>query len=188
MFHFPGEQENENVLEVIRKHPIVYAKILLSYFIVALMPIGILVFLVARTTGFNFRSPTLLITGIFSIFYLLLWLLYVCIAWINEQFDLFIVTDQRLIDVTQVSLFKRSISATPLEQIQDTTGTVSGLLPSLFSYGDLNIKTASGKDTEFLMDHIHDPTHRARDILNWAQAKKSGKPVVPQGGKENTEK
>jgi len=50
--------------------------------------------------------------GVIGVLGALLFILYslaiFLIAWLNEEFDLFILTNQRLIDITQVSFLKRT--------------------------------------------------------------------------------
>ncbi|MBI5411853.1 PH domain-containing protein [Candidatus Peregrinibacteria bacterium] len=179
MDHFPGQRENEIILEVIYKDAIVYAKLVLCYLIVAVLPIVLLFSLWYAIYGIEWNEKKIALTALASSFYLLLWLMYVCIAWISEAFDLFIITNERVIDVTQVSFFHRSMSTSPLDQIQDTTGEISGFLPTLFNYGNITIMTASGDATQIFIDHVDDPIQRARRILAWASAKKEGKPMIP---------
>ena len=115
--------------------------------------------------------------GIFASLYFLYTLLLACIKWINEEFDVFIITTDRLVDVTQISFLRRSVTTTPLEQIQDTTGHVHGFLPTILHYGDLKVQTAAGDASDFFIDRIPDPEGAARKILDWAQKKREGKKI-----------
>lgn len=178
MFHFPGQREGEEVLAVIHKHTIVYVKIMLAFVLVIVLPaafFSLFWFKVYPAEQFFERS---LVVGIFMSIYILYGLLFTCIRWLNEEFDVFIITTDRLIDVTQISFLKRSVTSTPLEQIQDITGTVSGFLPTILHYGDLTVQTAAGSASDFHIDRIADPDGVARKILDWAHKKKAGEPMV----------
>jgi len=91
---------------------------------------------------------------------------------LNDQFDLFILTDHRLIDVTQVSLLKRTVATTPLNQIQDTTSDIQGVLGTILNYGTVDVQTAAGLASSFTIDNIPDPPLVARSILNQAEVRK----------------
>lgn len=177
MFTFPGQREREDVLMVIHKHPVVYIKIVIAFVIIVILPI--ILFLYFWFTAYPLHEfyQRGLVAGIFLSLYFLYGLLFVCISWINEQFDVFIVTTDRLIDVTQVTFFQRSVTSTPLEQIQDTTGLISGFLATIFHYGDLTVQTAAGNASDFFIDHVPSPEHIARKILDWAHKKRGGEKI-----------
>ena len=174
MLTFPGQREGENVLLVINKHPIVYIKIIAAFLIIVLLPLTLFLFfwfMAYPVVEFHERG---VIVGIFVCLFILFGLLFTCIRWIDEEFDVFILTTDRLIDVTQITFLKRSVASTPLEQIQDTTGLISGFLPTIFRYGDLTVQTAAGTASDFFIDRIPDPEGVARQILDWAHKKRSG--------------
>jgi len=174
MLKFPGQREGEDVLAMINKHPVVHVKVVVAFIIVIVFPVFLLLyfwFLAYPLSDFFYRGA---IVGLIACMLLLYGLLFTCIRWINEEFDIFILTTDRLVDVTQITLLKRSVTSTPLEQIQDTTGVVSGFLPTLFQYGDLTVQTAAGDASDFFIDRIPNPEHTAQRILDWAHKKRSG--------------
>lgn len=151
MFTFPGQREGEEVLKVIYKHPIVYAKIILASFVILVLPLVVFLFFWFSAYPLADSYQGGMIVGIFSSMYILYGLLFTVIRWINEEFDIFILTTDRLIDVTQITILKRSVTSTPLEQIQDTTGTISGFIPTVLHYGDLTVQTAAGTASDFFL-------------------------------------
>lgn len=180
MLHFPGQREGEDVLAVIHKHAVVYVKIVLAFVVVVIFPaVFFSVFWLKAYPVDQFYRHSL-IAGIFVSLYVLYGLLFTCLRWINEEFDVFIITTDRLIDVTQITFLKRSVTSTPLEQIQDTTGMVNGFLPTILHYGDLQIQTAAGAASDFFIDRIPDPEGVARKILDWTHKKKAGEPMVTE--------
>lgn len=58
-------------------------------------------------------------------------------------FSVYIVTDERIFDVDFVNLIYREISEANLDQIQDVTTAMGGVVRTLFNYGDIFIQTAS---------------------------------------------
>lgn len=174
MIRFPGQREDEEVLAVIYKHPIVQVKIVIAFLLVVVFPISLFLFFWFYAYPISEFYERGLLAGIISSVIILYGLLFTCIRWINEEFDIFILTTDRLIDVTQVTFLKRSVTSTPLEQIQDTTGIISGFIPTLLQYGDLTVQTAAGNASEFFIDHIRNPEAVAQKILDWADKKKNG--------------
>lgn len=177
MFNFPGQREGEEVLAVIHKHPIVYVKIVLAFVLIGVIPVFLFSLFWFSAYPVSEYYQRFLIVGIFLSMYVLFILLFSCVRWIDEEFDVFIITTDRLIDVTQITLLKRSITSTPLEQIQDTTGMVSGFLPTILHYGDLTVQTAAGDASDFFIDRVADPEGTARKILDWVHKKRLGEKI-----------
>ncbi len=166
MLSFPGQREDERILMVIRKHPLVYCRLSLAFVLTIVVPLFIFLWFWFRQYPLSLYYSRGLVMGIFSSFYLLYGILFTCVGWINEAFDLFILTSHRLMDITQISLVRRSVTSTPLERIQDATNIVNGILPTLFNYGNLEIQTASGDTKLIAIDRIPHPGETAREIMN----------------------
>ncbi len=171
---FPGKQENEKVLMVIRKHLIVHTRILFFFILSIIFPL--LVFLLLWNNHYPILSQQNNSIGLFgyllAIFYFLYGSALFIVLTINEEFDLFILTNHRLIDITQVSFLNRNVATTPLNQIQDTTSDIKGILGTLLNYGTVDVQTAAGLASSFKIDTIPNPALVARIILNKAEENK----------------
>jgi hypothetical protein len=178
MISFPGQRDGEKVIAVIRKNAIIYIKILLAFVVVVILPLALLLFFWFKSYPLSEFHVGGIIVELIACMLFLYSLLFLCIKWINEEFDVFIITSDRLIDVTQITFFTRSVTSTPLEHIQDTTGIISGFLPTIFQYGDVTAQTAGSQAEDIFIDHIHDPEGVARMILDYAHQKRSGTPLV----------
>lgn len=77
-------------------------------------------------------------------------------SWISWHFSIFIVTDQRFIQISQKGLFKRSVADLGLAQIQSVNYEVMGLQETLLGFGTIKMQTYVGDLT------IHDVHHPAR--------------------------
>jgi len=71
-------------------------------------------------------------------------------------FNIFILTDERVVDVDFVNLFMRRVSVTKIEEIQDVSAATSGAAGTLFHYGRVTIQTA-GNIPEFEFDNVPNP-------------------------------
>ncbi len=58
-------------------------------------------------------------------------------------FNIYIVTDERVIDVDFYNLLFKRISEAKLENIEDITFSNSGILQSIIDYGEVRIQTAA---------------------------------------------
>ena len=58
-------------------------------------------------------------------------------------FNIYIVTDERIVDVDFLNIFFRRISTAKIEEIQDVSVTSSGAMETFFGYGNVFIQTAA---------------------------------------------
>lgn len=144
----------EEVLMTVKRHWIVYV-MLISYLVLGLIVSGIIFAI------FGFWS-----LGILS--NICIWLilsLFLFIEWLNHELDMFIVTNNRIIWVEQVSFLNRNVSETNLWQIQEVNAKTSWLFANIFNYWTLSIQTAWNKTT-LMMDFSPDVIQTSRKILN----------------------
>jgi hypothetical protein len=82
---------------------------------------------------------------------------------INWYYNLYLVTNERIIDYNFQALISYEIVEARLENIEDVKEKSVGFLPSLWGYGDIFVQTA-GKDTVFDFISVPQPS-RVRDII-----------------------
>lgn len=58
-------------------------------------------------------------------------------------FNVFLLTDRRIVDIDFWGLLHKSVSETPLSNVQDITYEVSGFWRVVFNFGNLYVQTAS---------------------------------------------
>ena len=145
--YFEDQFDDEEVLFVFHKHPIVMRKGLVFGLLGPL--VGVLPAAVKPELGFGFFFGGL-IAGC------LLGLLVFAPSWIGWHFSIFIVTDQRFIQITQKGLFHRSVADLGLQQIQSVNYEVSGLQETMLGFGTIKMQTYVGDLT------IHDVHHPAK--------------------------
>jgi hypothetical protein len=97
---------------------------------------------------------------------LIVWIIF-SIMWTNYYLDVFIVTNQRLIDVDQIHLFNHDTSEMPLENVEDIRVEVFGILATVLKFGNIYIQSA-GENREFALRNIYNP-HRVREIISAAR-------------------
>lgn len=97
-----------------------------------------------------------------SAYYLFIWLFFF-FSFIDYYLDIWLITNERIIDVQQQGFFSRIISEQRLYRVQDVTSEVHGTAPTIFRYGEVYIQTAGTKQ-RFLFHQVPHP-ERVRDII-----------------------
>ncbi|MFH1182917.1 MAG: PH domain-containing protein [Candidatus Moraniibacteriota bacterium] len=97
-----------------------------------------------------------------ALFSLFLWS-FVFVVFIDYYLDVWIVTDCRIVNIEQKGLFRREISELRLDNVQDLTTEITGMISTFFDFGDLYVQTA-GKRERFQFKSIPHP-ERVRDVV-----------------------
>lgn len=99
-----------------------------------------------------------------------LYMAWVLFIWINVAIvatniylDVLVITNKRIVDIEQKSLFARTVSTVRFDRIQDITVEVHGLIPTMLHFGTLRIQTA-GEEREFVIKNIHNP-YAVKDFI-----------------------
>jgi hypothetical protein len=152
--YFADQFDDEEVLFVFRRHPIVMRKGIILFSIGPL--IGVLPAAIWPQLGFGAFFGGL--AGGF-----LLGLLLFMPGWISWYYSVFIVSDQRFIQITQKGLFRRSVVDIGLNQIQMVNYEIGGLQETLLGYGTIMMQTFMG---ELLIRDLHHPAKIQKKLLN----------------------
>ncbi len=139
--YFEDQFDDEEVLFVFHKHPIVMRKGLVFGMMGPLL--GVIPAALKPELGFSFFFGGLAAGCILG-------LAIFAPSWIGWHFSVFIVTDQRFIQITQKGLFHRSVADLGLAQIQSVNYEVAGLEETMLGFGDnkdANIRGGPGRYT-----------------------------------------
>ena len=68
---------------------------------------------------------------------------YILESFLTWFFNVYIVTDERIIDIDFYNLIYKEVSDANIDKIQDVTYKMGGVIRTLFNYGDVLIQTAS---------------------------------------------
>lgn len=148
---FKGQYEGEEVLLVFRKHPVVMRK-------------GLILFMLAILLGTipSFIKPEL------SYFYAgigggtVLGMILALPSWVYWYFSVYIVTDQRLIQISQKGFFHKKVVDLALNQVQMVNYEVSGIQETLLGFGTINVQTFVG---DLVIHDVHKPAHIQHELL-----------------------
>ena len=146
-------QNGEQVVIRVRRHIVFLLTKLGREIIFGIVPI-IVALVVAAGAGSTVR---LLLIG-FSAIWGLVWFSAGYFTWYRYTHDEWIITNQRLIDALKKNWFHQSVSSADLISIEDMSVSKSGVLQTMFNYGDLRCQTA-GEQSNFVLAGIPDPTN-----------------------------
>jgi hypothetical protein len=141
--YFSDQFDDETMLLMFRKHPVVMRKEILIASVVLLL--GVIPALVIPTYAVFFGG---LGSGFLVSFLIMFY------AWIGWHFTVYIVTDQRLMQINQKGLWKRSVVDIGLDKIQTVSYEIKGLQETLFGFGTIVIQTYVG---ELVIHDVHHP-------------------------------
>jgi len=151
--YFEDQFDDEEVLFVFHKHPIVMRKGLVFGMLGPL--IGIIPAAIKPDLGFGIFFGGLAAGCILG-------LLIFAPSWISWHFSIFIVTDQRFIQITQKGLFHRAVADLTLPQIQSVNYEVSGLQETLLGFGTIKMQTYVG---DLVIRDVHHPAKIQKRLL-----------------------
>jgi uncharacterized membrane protein YdbT with pleckstrin-like domain len=135
-------QEPEEVVEVfLRQHPIVNVPWVVLAAILVAVPTSIIP-LVLRNINLMVNIPPGYIT-VGLVFWYLATFGFILTNFIHWFFNIYIVTNERIVDIDFYYLLYKHFSEAELSKIQDISYTASGILSTVFNYGNITIQTAS---------------------------------------------
>lgn len=141
---FETQEPEEKVVLFLRQHPIVNVSWIITAIVLILAPKVLAFFPLLSFLPDRFQLASLI-----------LWYLIVT-AFVIEKalswfFNVYIVTDERIIDVDFNDLIYREISDAKIDKIQEVTQSMGGVVGVMFNYGNIYIQTAGAQPSfEFL--------------------------------------
>ncbi len=155
---FSNQGTSEKVILLLRQHPVTQLTWVFSAIILGFVPVlfgSVPVFRDILPLNFQLVALVgwyLLITG------------YLLESFLKWFYNVYIITDERIIDVDFHSLIYKNVSAAKIDNIEDTTASAGGFFAALFDYGKITIQTAAEK-REFEFDKVPHPT-KVTNLIN----------------------
>lgn len=148
-------KEDEQAIRLVRRYPVSFLGRLILAFILIALPFFLMYPL------FQWGNWGLLAFGLL----LLIAFLYCLRLFIVWYFNLFIITDQRVIDVFQKGFFDRTVSSVIYSRIRDVAYRTKGLFQTIFHYGTVIIEI-SGTKVRLEVKNIKNPKEIQEIIAN----------------------
>jgi len=151
--YFADQMDGEEVLYVFRKHPIVMRKgLVIGMLIILLSTVPVAI---KPTLGFGWFFGSIGIGLVVA-------LVFFSPSWISWYYSIFILSDQRLIQITQKGLFNKAVVDMQLSQIQMVNYQVAGLQETMLGFGTLVMQTYMG---DLVIHDVHHPAKTQKKIL-----------------------
>ncbi|OGB74201.1 hypothetical protein A2V68_00270 [candidate division Kazan bacterium RBG_13_50_9] len=146
---------------VFRRHPV---NLLAPGFIALFMVVLVIIFAIFLSASGLVPLPDYLpYVFLFSGVLIILAITYFFMQWAFWYLDIWVVTEEKLIDSQLVALFSRRRSEIALRQVQDMRYHISGTLATLFRFGDIIIQSAA-KEGLFRLIAISQPREAVNRI------------------------
>lgn len=154
---FENQEQRERIILLLRQHWITQLYWILGVLLGIFVP---LIFNVVPILDFlpgNYQFMTMV--G----WYLLL-IAYVYEKFISWYYQVFIITDERVIDINFNNLIYKELSEAKINNIEDVSYKQGGVMRATFNYGDVVMQTA-GTERAFMIESAPEP-NRIVKIIN----------------------
>jgi hypothetical protein len=151
--HFPL-QDGERVIMICRKHWLFLWPRIAGMALAALVPVIAAAVLLSKAGHLGGKPG--MVFWIVAAVYLLYWAVRMFLGWYRYNNDIWVVTNQRVVDSTKTTPISLKISTADLVNVQDMTVERSGIFRTMFNYGDIVCQTAADIQ-EFRMTSIPHP-------------------------------
>ena len=166
---FTDLEKDEKLLHVVRKHWITLLHTTIYIVILGIISSG--VFMLGRLWSIPTDILLLSIIG-----FIMIWLQYIFVHWCNDELDILLITNERLLMYEQVNFLDRKLYQAGLSQIQEVNASTSGILGNILNYGDMIIMTA-GEASNFHLYRVREALETSRIIHNYIS--EYGKKTLP---------
>lgn len=158
--YFDGQFDDEEVMYVFRRHPVVMRKGLI-FGSLGLLAGPLITLIMTYTNSEN--PPTMNFFYLSVLGSLALSAILFFPFWMGWYFSMFIVTNQRFIQISQRGFFHRNVSDIGLNLIQSINYEIDGVEATFLGYGTIIMQTYVG---DVHMHHMHHPAKVQRTIVD----------------------
>jgi membrane protein YdbS with pleckstrin-like domain len=147
------QKTDEQVVFLLRRQALVFLATIAAYVLLLALPfVAALIFpdRLASILEHGTFGP-LVVLGVSA--YLLIVLISFMTQYVDYYLDVWVVTNDRVLSVQQNGLFSRTVSELDLGRVQDVTSEISGVIPSMFNFGNVYIQTA-GERERFVLEQV----------------------------------
>ena len=163
IYRLPGKLPDEKIIKVLHRDYFVLLKKVLFFISLVILPLAafsLILSIYPQILEGDVSYPLLMLAA--SAYYLFVWLFFF-FSFVDYYLDIWIITNERIIDVRQKGFFSRVIAEQRLDRVQDVASEVHGFFPTIFKYGDVHAQTA-GEFSKFNFQEIPRP-EEVRDII-----------------------
>jgi len=157
------QKKYEKIIYLLRRDTITFIPQIFLTVVLFAAEYGIYFLLKEMFPQLFIKNISLAFLSVFAFIYTLSVWLFFYTAFVNYFLDMWIVTNDRIIDIAQKGLFSRTIAELDLFRVQDVTSEQHGLFATMFDFGNVFIQTA-GKQERFIFHNVPEP-HKIREAV-----------------------
>lgn len=171
IYRLPNHIKNEKIVKVLRRDLFILFKKIVFFCMLLLLPLSffwLMLEMYPNLLSGQISLPIVILLG--SAYYLFIWLFFF-FSFIDYYLDVWVITNERIIDVQQKGFFSRVIAEQRLYRIQDVVSEVHGFFPTVLKYGEVHIQTAGARQ-RFLFHEIPNPEKVRNMVIKLAERSK----------------
>jgi hypothetical protein len=165
-------QDSERMILLVRRHWIHLWPKTILFAIYAIVPPLIISLLMARF--WDYEGLQARVFWVLAALWLLYWAVRIFLNWYRYHNDIWVITNQRIVDSIKSHPFSHRLATADLVNVQDMTVQRRGVLQTLLNYGDIVCETASERgdfvlagiprpqDVQLLVDRERDRERKGR--------------------------
>lgn len=163
---FPSQTDEETVFLVVREHWFHFFLKVVVWLFFAAMLLAFNNFVPQYVpTLFDLTTRTGQVTHLFTQVYTLFLAVSLFLIFLFYYLNIQVITDIRIVDVTQEGLFNHTVSELHIDKIEDVTSKTTGFFGTIFNYGDVYVQTA-GTVERFEFISVPNPASIEKMILD----------------------
>ncbi len=152
---FETQENTEEVVLLLRRHFITNTPWVIGTLLLIVFPFfAVPMMSIFMQQVISFLSPAWI--GILTLFWYLVTFGFLLFNFVDWYFNVYIITDKRVVDVDLIALIYKEISSAELDKIEDVTYRQGGAWLTIFNYGDVLIQTA-GTHPNFEFSAVANP-------------------------------
>jgi len=149
-------QQGENILLLVRKHWFFLWPLTVLWTLYAVAP-AVILYLVLGLIGVrdDLKSYYWIPIGIWVAY----WLYRILFNWYRYHNDIWVISNQRIIDSYKANPFNLRLNTADLVNVQDISVNRKGVFATILHFGDVLLATAGTEDKPFIISGVPDPEH-----------------------------
>jgi len=167
---FEHQEEKERIELFLRRHPVTNIPWIVASLIGLALPILTPFIEQFLGTTLLLQIPVQILVGFLVIYYLII-LAYIIESFLFWYFNVYIVTNQHIVDINFNSVLSKEVIEVSLDDVESISRKMGGLWHALFVYGDVIIETAA-KQQRITFDKVPNPDFVVDVIQDLVSARK----------------
>ena len=174
-----GIKPRERIEYMLRRHAVTFAPTLVMFAVLAAIPIVVYILSERLFPGIIIQQNWYALLVVMGTIYYLFLIIFFYTHFIDYYLALWIVTNDRIIDIEQQGIFSRVITELNLFQVEDVTTEIRGFMPTIFHYGEIKVKTASSNEDIIFHEVPYPNKVRERLLVLADENRKHPVPTAP---------